>query len=1514
MGLTACLLLGTTPTTMLTKAAATEATSHAEKKNKESETAETKKNKESETTEIKKNKESETAETKKNKESETTETKKNKESETVETKKNKESETIETKKNKESETSETKKNKESETAETKKNKESETAESKKEKKTEETKTQKETVSKETETQKATETKKETETQKESETTKKETERKATVSQNKKKGIALQDAAEVSVTTQNELRAALKNDEVQTINIEGNFTYTYAVETDKKLVIKNGAVFKWSVYQDTFRVTDMLIENGAVFQISPFDFMSRAIVAGTIINQGDIQITSSRGECFFAATVKGNGTFSQTTDQTYISYGAVPDSMITGTGYRINILKDLSVAPTVSLPDSMQTGDTITPIFTNIIDGVDLSKAFTYKWNNGSYDIYNGAASPTLTKSGTLKLTVSPKKPYIMRTNTNSYPGSLDATGTVQKKQYDVIYVDCVNGNNNNLGDTKEAPMKTITSASDNIAENGTIILLGDYNNYATIEKSVTIKSEDGHKYQFAPITLNLNAANLRVTLDSMNLSNLTAAGYKTNGTLSIKNCSGSIQSTAQNIDNVQIENSNLSGVLAAMQNLEFQNVTFSGRFQTENFTASGSNTLILENNKISRIDGTATIADPITIQTEPVKGKKVLEISESSKETILPKLKLADSQDDKFRMKVSKQYNGTYITITQRVASGGKLLVANEPFIGEAVEDSYATMRNEDCSVKTAVWSGYSNTEEHKWAADDVPELTVTLKIWSNDGTGAESKHFDETFRAQDIKIYSWKDLDSYPDTDSDTNLNKDAKILVKDGQGLSADGETFTFTIRYPAVERMEQTITTDCSARSAYCTEKLTARPVQAQGTISYESGDPDIASVDAVTGEITAKKPGKVKILIHAAQTDLYKAASTEYELTVDHASVTAPTAVTDVEYNGKAQKLVTPGETAEGKIQYKVNDGDWTEEVPTAVNAGTYTVYYKAVRGEGHGETEEQHFDVNISQKEISIEWTNTEVVYDGTEKVPTAAAKGLAEGDTCNITVTGGQTEAGTYTAEAIAIDNANYKLPADKTVTFVIRKADSALFTVPQAKTDLVYDGKEQELITAGSAKNGTLLYKLGDGEWTEQIPSAVHAGTYDVSYKIAGDSNHNDLTGSEVLHITIGAKSIADADVKLADALKYTGQQQTQEIVKVTTGNLEVTKDNYEVTGNQTTEAGAHTLTITAKEGTDFTGSREWTYVVAPVKMSQITKTKDGKVQIGQGTFSVKIEQDKDAAAVTLATDEAAFIEKLVDAGDITADELTRIAGGASVELLLHIQKESSLEEESRTQMQTKATEKGYTMGTCFKTSLTKYMTENGTTDQGTVISGTGKIKLTLQIPESIQNMNSKKERTYFVLCNKNGNVEVLNGTYDATANTLTFETEDYEDYAVVYQDTDKPETEDGNKGGNTQESETGDTTKKDTNKQNNNKKNNSTKNNKNKNNSNNNKKNSSGNNKKTTTATSVTRTTTTTTAGSTVKAANTADSTNVFGNILAFLGAWLLLLGTWIRRKTTK
>lgn len=160
--------------------------------------------------------------------------------------------------------------------------------------------------------------------------------------------------------------------------------------------------------------------------------------------------------------------------------------------------------------------------------------------------------------------------------------------------------------------------------------------------------------------------------------------------------------------------------------------------------------------------------------------------------------------------------------------------------------------------------------------------------------------------------------------------------------------------------------------------------------------------------------------------------------------------------------------------------------------------------------------------------------------------------------------------------------------------------------------------------------------------------------------------------------------------------------------------------------------------------------------------------------------------------------------------------------------------------------------------------------------MAENGVMDQGTVVLQTGKIKLTLQIPASLQNQDSKKERAYFILCNKSGNVEVLSTGYDAKAKTITFEMEDYADYAVVYQDTDKS---DNNNGNNNQ----------------------------------NNTQNTNGNGSQKSGITKAAGTSATA-AGSTVKAVNTADSTNVVGNIIAFLGAWMILFGIWIRRKIIK
>ena len=78
-------------------------------------------------------------------------------------------------------------------------------------------------------------------------------------------------------------------------------------------------------------------------------------------------------------------------------------------------------------------------------------------------------------------------------------------------------------------------------------------------------------------------------------------------------------------------------------------------------------------------------------------------------------------------------------------------------------------------------------------------------------------------------------------------------------------------------------------------------------------------------------------------------------------------------------------------------------------------------------------------------------------------------------------------------------------------------------KYSAIVFSAPTAKT-LTYNGSAQELVTAGEAEGGTMMYALGKDAttiptsgWDTAIPTATGAGTYYVWYKVLGDSSHND-------------------------------------------------------------------------------------------------------------------------------------------------------------------------------------------------------------------------------------------------------------------------------------------------------------------------------------------------------------------------------------------------------------
>lgn len=89
-------------------------------------------------------------------------------------------------------------------------------------------------------------------------------------------------------------------------------------------------------------------------------------------------------------------------------------------------------------------------------------------------------------------------------------------------------------------------------------------------------------------------------------------------------------------------------------------------------------------------------------------------------------------------------------------------------------------------------------------------------------------------------------------------------------------------------------------------------------------------------------------------------------------------------------------------------------------------------------------------------------------------------------------------------------------DSNNYNT-IEEVVTVNVLKAEP-VYETPTIITELTYDGEEQALINAGSTNDGTIEYKLDNGDYSTSIPTAKDAKTYIVYYRIVGDENHNNV------------------------------------------------------------------------------------------------------------------------------------------------------------------------------------------------------------------------------------------------------------------------------------------------------------------------------------------------------------------------------------------------------------
>ena len=119
---------------------------------------------------------------------------------------------------------------------------------------------------------------------------------------------------------------------------------------------------------------------------------------------------------------------------------------------------------------------------------------------------------------------------------------------------------------------------------------------------------------------------------------------------------------------------------------------------------------------------------------------------------------------------------------------------------------------------------------------------------------------------------------------------------------------------------------------------------------------------------------------------------------------------------------------------------------------------------------------------------------------------------------------------------------SVVIKSTNYE---DITLTVNVNATNKLVPTVtaPTANA-LTYNGAEQALVTAGQTTGGTMLYRLGDSEWSEQLPTAKNAGKYTVWYKVQGDAEYADVA-EQSLTVTAAKKAVT---VTALDKSAYTG------------------------------------------------------------------------------------------------------------------------------------------------------------------------------------------------------------------------------------------------------------------------------------------------------------------------------------------------------------------------------
>lgn len=257
-----------------------------------------------------------------------------------------------------------------------------------------------------------------------------------------------------------------------------------------------------------------------------------------------------------------------------------------------------------------------------------------------------------------------------------------------------------------------------------------------------------------------------------------------------------------------------------------------------------------------------------------------------------------------------------------------------------------------------------------------------------------------------------------------------------------------------------------------------------------------------------------------------------------------------------------YNKTAKSVAVTGTLPTGvTVAYTYVGTNYAASSTAPTDAGTYTVTAKFTGSANYNAITDMTRTLTIAQKEVTLSWSGSATrTYDGSASAVTATVGSLISGDTCTVTVTGGtDANAGSHTATAASLSNANYKLPATATQSYTINKANQAALTLNLGTALLV--GNSLTATTSGGSGDGTVTYEITSGGSYATLTSATlagtAAGTVTVRATKAASTNYNEISAAPVTvtvsdKMAVTAAGINKADIKdaaIAALLKNEGK-----------------------------------------------------------------------------------------------------------------------------------------------------------------------------------------------------------------------------------------------------------------------------------------------------------------------------------------------------------------------------